>query len=126
MELTAFNSRLGLSQGRIAVGEDAYVFVLGDDTLAYEHDLTPGDCAEVVQETDLTDIDFIRTHLSVHIPGDMPTGLMWEISIVVDSAKYAAVRCESGRTRRITDLAANVSKIAGLHEVGVRLELVNA
>ena len=126
MELTAFNSRLGLSQGRLAVCENAYIFVFGDDTLAYEHNLTPGDHAEVVQETDLTDIDFIRTNLSVHITGGMPTGLTWEISIAVDGTKYASVRCDPGRARRITDLAANVSKIAGLHEVGVRLELVNA
>jgi hypothetical protein len=36
------------------------------------------------------------------------------------------MRARSGRERLVTDLAANVSKLSGVHTVGVRLELVGA
>jgi hypothetical protein len=54
----------------------------------------------------------------------MPPGLVWEASVVVDGQKRARLRCEAGRCRAVRDLAANVSKLSGLHQVGVRLELV--
>jgi hypothetical protein len=46
--------------------------------------------------------------------------------VIVDGAKRARATCAAGRTRSISDLAANVSKLAGSHVVGVRLELVAA
>ncbi len=54
----------------------------------------------------------------------MPPGLVWEASVVVDGQTRARLRCEAGRSRLMRDLAANVSKLNGLHQVGVRLELV--
>jgi hypothetical protein len=36
------------------------------------------------------------------------------------------MRAKPGRERLVTDLAANVSKLSGLHTTGVRLELVIA
>jgi hypothetical protein len=54
----------------------------------------------------------------------MPAGLAWEASVVVDGMKYASLRSRPGRERTVTDLAANVSKLAGVHVIGVRLELV--
>ncbi|MDJ0766536.1 MAG: hypothetical protein QNJ97_26415 [Myxococcota bacterium] len=123
MALTAFDSRLGISQGCVQVGEE-FVFVLGDDQQGYEYELSPGDHAEVVQETDLSSIDLIRTELKINVPSDLPVGLAWEVSIIVDGSKYAQAKHASGRMRMITDLAANVSKLSGVHQVGVRLELV--
>jgi hypothetical protein len=38
----------------------------------------------------------------------------------------ASFRVRAGRERVMRDLAANVSKLAGLHTVGVRLALVSA
>ncbi len=38
----------------------------------------------------------------------------------------AHMRAKPGRERLVTDLAANVSKLSGLHTTGVRLELVTA
>jgi len=38
----------------------------------------------------------------------------------------ARMRAKSGRDRLVTDLAANVSKLSGVHTGGVRLELVSA
>lgn len=124
MELNAFNARLGLSQGRIQLDEDEYVFVLGDDQPGYFYELNPGDHADVVQGTDLTDIDLIRVALTLRVPDDLPANLFWEASIIVDGQKYARATCRSGRTRKITDLAANVSKMTDDHKVGIRLELI--
>jgi hypothetical protein len=120
----AFSARLGLSQGRIEEETEDHVFVLGDIEPGYFHDLEPGDRAEVVQETDLTDIHLVRTGLKMSVPENLPSSLTWEVSIIVDGTKRARATCPSGRAREITDLAANVSKMSGVHSVGVRLQLV--
>lgn len=129
MELDAFTSRLGLGQGRIAPVNAApasgdHLFVLGEDELGRFFDLAPGDHAEVVQDTDLTDVALVRANLRLRVPTSLPTTHGWEASIVVDGVKVARATCRAGRERLLTDLAANVSKLTGLHEVGVRLELV--
>lgn len=129
MELDAFRSRLGVGQGRIVPANATpasgdYVFVLGDDEAGRLFELAPGDRAEVVQDTDLTDVDLVRAHLRLRVPASVPAGLSWEVSMVVDGAKLARATCPPGRERDLTDLAANVSKLAGVHQVGVRLELV--
>lgn len=129
MELTAFESRLGLGQGRVqpqgtTPPSGDHVFVLGDDEAGRIYEFAPGDHAAVVQETDLTDVDLVRAHLRLRVPASLPANLAWEASIVVDGAKHARATCPPGREREITDLAANVSKMAGMHQVGVRLELV--
>ena len=80
MDLTAFNSRLGISQGRIPLDETGeFMFVLGDDLPGYFHNLEPGDFAQVVQPVDLTDIDLVRTELTVEIPDDTPSTIGYEI-----------------------------------------------
>ena len=125
MDLTAFNSRLGISQGRIPLSDaEEYIFVLGDDLPGYFHHLAPGDFAQVVQETDLTDTALIRPELTLTVPDSTPAGVGFEVSVVVDGVKFAVTTCSTGRTRRITDLAPNVSKLTGMHTVGVRLEVV--
>lgn len=127
MALTAFTSRLGRSQGRLSnpsASEGDYAFVLGDEEPGRFFELAPGDHAEVTQETDLTDVMLVRAILRLRVPASTPAGVAWEASIVVDGAKLARMRARPGRERLVTDLAANVSKVAGLHTVGVRLELV--
>lgn len=129
MELDAFTSRLGLGQGRIAPanappGSGDHVFVLGEDEPGRFFELAPGDHAEVVQDTDLTDVALVRAHLRLRVPASLRSTHGWEASIVVDGVKAARATCRAGRERLLTDLAANVSKLTGLHEVGVRLELV--
>ena len=129
MDLTAFESRLGLGQGRIrpagvepVTGE--HVFVLGEDQPGRFFDLAAGDHAEVVQEVDLSGVDLVLAHLHMRVPASLPANLAWEASILVDGMKLASATCLPGRRRTISDLAANVSRISGLHVVGVRLELV--
>jgi len=129
MELDAFTSRLGMGQGRIAPanappGSGDHVFVLGEDEPGRFFDLAAGDHAEVVQDTDLTDVSLVRAYLRLRVPASLPSTHGWEASIVVDGVKVARATCRAGRERLFTDLAANVSKLTGLHEVGVRLELV--
>jgi hypothetical protein len=131
MELDAFTSRLGLGQGRIRptslpAGSGKYAFVLGDDEPGRFFELTAGDRAEVVQDADLTDVDLVRAHLGLRIPAAVPADFAWEASIVVDGVKRATATARPGRSRTVTDLAANVSKLSGVHMVGVRLELVGA
>ena len=129
MELDAFTNRMGLGQGRIqpqgAIAPSGdYVFVLGDDEPGRFFELDAGDQAEVVQDTDLTSVDLVRAWLRLRVPAGLVVGLAWEASITVDGAKAARATCPAGRERVLTDLAANVSKLSGTHQVGVRLELV--
>lgn len=129
MALTAFTSRLGHGQGRLATLKATsgdYVFVLGDDEPGRLFELAPGDHAEVTQDTDLTGVMLVRTFLRLRVPASTPAGLAWEASIVVNGTKFARMRAKPGRERLVTDLAANVSKLSGLHTIGVRLELVVA
>ena len=124
-ELDAFRTNLGVTQGRVEVAPGELRFVLGDLEPGRRFDLAIGDFAEVVQATDLTDVTLVRARLTLRAPDGLPAGSAWEASILIDGAKLARTTCESGRSRTITDLAANVSKLTGAHEVGVRLELVS-
>ena len=129
MTLTAFNCRLGRGQGRVQpVGHPPasgdYVFVIGDDTPGRRYNLAPGDYGEATTQVDLTDLDLVRVQLHLRVPDDVPAGMAWVTSIIVGSAKIASATCAPGRARTLSDLAANVSKLSGVHQVGVRLDLV--
>lgn len=131
MEFDAFTARLGVGQGRIEPQNTVpfsgdYVFVLGDDAPGRFFELTAGDHAEVVQAVDLTDHDLVRANLRLRVPSNLPANRTWEVAIVVDGSKRARATCLAGRERLITDLVANVSKMTGLHQLGVRLELMES
>ena len=130
MALTAFNSRLGTSQGRVAApagfGTGAHVFVLGDAEPGWTARLNPGDHAEAMQLVDLTEADLVRVRLRLRVPASLSPELAWQVSLTVDGEAHATARGRPGRTRNFGDLAANVSKLAGVHQVGVRLTLVEA
>jgi hypothetical protein len=74
----------------------------------------------------LTGVALMRALVRLRVPASTPAGLTWEASLIVDGAKQARVRASPGRERLVTDLAANVSKLTGVHTIGVRLELVPA
>jgi len=125
MELDAFRSRLGVSQGRIQKdNEDGFVFVLGDIEPGYRHEMSLGDHAAVVQDVDVTDVDLVRTEVILRIPDDMPANYYWKVAVIVDGIEHGWTLCFAGRTRTITDLAANVSKMSGMHQVGVQMTLI--
>jgi len=126
MELDAFTARLGLGQGRIVTSDSTSVFVLGDLEAGRVAELAVGDHVEVMQPLDVTGIALVRADLVLRAPSPLPPGLAWEVSIVVHGGKRAKARFPSRGERRVRDLAANVSKLTGVHTVGVRLELVVA
>lgn len=128
MELTAFTSRLGAGQGRLELepGADGHVFVLGEAEPGRRFEIAVGDHAEVTQSVDLTGIALVRAALRLRVPASTPAGFRWEAAIVVDGAVMARATARQGRERLLSDLAANVSKLSGVHEVGVRLQLVGA
>ena len=131
MARTAFNARLGASQGRLDAAEVGgtpapsgdYVFVLGDAEVGRFHDLASGDHVEVRQAVDLTDVDFVRAQLRFRVPESTPAGWRWVASIRVDGSPLAQATCAPGRERVLTDLAANVSKLAGVRDIAIRLAL---
>lgn len=128
MELTAFTSNLGVTQGRIETAgapSGRFAFVLGDLEPGRVFELAPGDAAEVTQDVDLSGLHFVRATLRLRVPKSLPAGLAWEASILVDGVAKASFRVRAGRERLMRDLAANVSKLAGLRTVGVRLQLVS-
>jgi hypothetical protein len=130
MELDAFSSRLGISQGRIApinvsASSGDFVFALGDDEAERFAELAPGDRAEISQSLDLTGQTIVRAHLQLRVPQSLDPGFAWEASILIDGVKKARFSCAAGRERIATDMAANVSKLNGIHQVRVRLQLVD-
>ena len=129
MELDAFSSRLGISQGRVvpvkaSPGSGDFVYVLGDDESGRFAEFASGDRAEVSQSVDLTGQTLVRTHLQLSVPKTLDPDLIWEASILVDGVKRSRFTCGAGRDRIATDMAANVSKLNGTHQVGIRLELL--
>ena len=124
MELDALTSRLGIGQGRVVAADGSVTFVLGELAPGWMRELAVGDHVEVTQPLDVTGVALVRASLSLRVPASLPGKLAWEASLVVDGEKRATLRAGAGRTRRTTDLAANVSKLTGVHVVGVRLELV--
>ena len=134
MALTAFTARLGTSQGRLeALAADStpapsgdYVFVLGDAEAGRLHELGAGDHAEVRQAVDLTGVDLVRAQLRLRVPASTPPGWSWTASIRIDGVALAQATCRPGRERVLTDLAANVSKHTGVHDVAVRLQIEEA
>jgi hypothetical protein len=133
MARTAFDARLGTTQGRAlatSVGTVApsgdYLFVLGDAERGRLHDLAVGDHAELQQAVDLTGVDLVRAQLRLRVPASTPADRRWVVSIRVDGAPLAQATAKAGRERALTDLAANVSKLTGVHTVAVRLALEGA
>ena len=124
MALTAFNSRLGQSQGRVVTVDGNAVFVLGDISPGYFHTLVRGDYAQIEQRTDLTSVDLLKVDLRLNVPQGLPDTLVWEMSIFIDSVKRTRTTCTAGRMRNITDLCVNTSKLSGRHRMILRLELV--
>jgi hypothetical protein len=128
MALTAFTSRLGISQGRIRQADDVadgYAFILGDAEPGHFAELQPGDYVQVSQNTDLTDVGLVRVRFALRVPKSTPPGFAWNACLLIDHGRAAATSAAPGRERVSSELCANVSKLTGMHEVSVRLELVH-
>ena len=129
MALVAWNRELGTTQGRIvpqgyAPPSGSYAFVLGSDLPGLLQQLAVGDHAEVKQTASFGDINLVRLRARMRPSTSVPAGVAWKASLRIDGTERTSTLLEPGRTRDRIDLAANVSKLVGDHELGFRLELV--
>jgi hypothetical protein len=127
--LTAWNRELGTTQGRIAPAaftppEGTFAFVLGRDLPSLAQKLNVGDFVEVKQTADFGDAKMVRFRARMRPPASVPAGVGWRASIRIDGTERAGTVLIPGRTRDRVDLAANVSKLSGDHELAFRLALV--
>lgn len=129
MALTAWNRELGTTQGRLAPAgfvppEGTRAFVLGRDLPGLTHKLEVGDFVEVKQIADFGDAKLVRFRARMRPPSSVPAGVAWRASLRIDGDERASAMLTPGRTRDRADLAANVSKLSGNHELAFRLEVV--
>lgn len=129
MALVAWNRELGTAQGRLAPASympssGTFAFVLGHDLPGFAQKLAAGDCAEVRQTASFGDAKLVRLRARMRPPSSVPAGLAWRASVRIDGTERACAVLRPGRTRDRIDLAVNVSKLAGDHDLAIRLELV--
>jgi hypothetical protein len=127
MELDAFTEALGKRQGRVRAPSErsAHLLVLGDVEARRVHNLTVGDYVEWSQDVDLGTDDVVRIRGTMTTPREVPSGLAWELSIMIDGRKAASLLAAPGRTQRLDDMAALATDAPGRREVALRLELVS-
>jgi hypothetical protein len=131
MALTAWNRELGTTQGRIVPrgfvpAEGTFVWVLGCDLPGSIERLNIGDFVEVSQRADFGSAKLVRFRARMRPPAAAPAGAAWRVALRIDDVEQVAVMLVPGRVRDRVDLAANVSKLVGDHELAFRLELVAA
>ena len=128
MALVAWNRELGATQGRIAPHgfvppEGVFAFVLGRALPGLTQKLSAGDHVEVRQTASFGEAKLVRVRARLRPPASVPAGLAWRASLRIDGVARASVLLAPGRVRDRVDLAANVSKLTGDHELAFRLEL---
>lgn len=127
--ISVFTTQLGETQGRIAYAQSTAIIALGHDQPDWFANLAParlpgiGDHVQVSQRTDLTGIDLIRVGGTLEVRS-LPQGVTWQATILVDGNPMASLQGRAGAIRPLEDLAANVSALAGLHTITVRLGLM--
>jgi hypothetical protein len=127
--LTAFDRELGTTQGRVepvgfAPPQGEFAFVLGRDLPGLTQKLDVGDFVEVRQTADFGDTNLVRLRSRMRPSAAVPAGLAWKASLRIDGGERVSQLLVPGRARDRVDLAANVSKLSGDHELAFRLELV--
>ena len=132
MSFSAFETALGLTQGRIQpTGESPddgdFVFVLGSDTEGRIENLSDGDDVFISQSLDVTGIDFIRIGLaSFRTTADAGlAGLAWEVALFEGITELASMRGWPGQ-RSVADLVADVHALSGVRSFSIVLRLVTA
>jgi phage tail-like protein len=126
--LTAWNRELGTTQGRVKPSgftppEGTFALVLGQDAPGLKQRLAVGDFVELRQTADFGDSKLVRLRARMRPPVSLPAGLAWRASLRVDGVERASAVLVPGRTRDRVDLAANISKLTGNHELAFRLAL---
>ena len=129
MAFTAWNRELGTTQGRVTPQgfmppEGTFAFVLGRDLPGLTQRFAIGDRVEVKQTASFGDTKLLRLRTRMRPPPEVPPEVAWKASLCIDGEERASTVLTPGRTRDRLDLAANVSKLVGDHELSFRLELV--
>lgn len=129
MAFAAWNRELGTTQGRIAPRgftppEGTFAFVLGRDLPGLTQKLAVGDFVEAKQTADFGDAKLVRLRARMRPPLQVASGVAWRASLRIDGSERASALLLPGRARDRVDLAANVSKLTGNHELAFRLALV--
>lgn len=129
MALTAWTRELGTTQGRVAPAtfrapEGTFAFVLGRELPGLIQRLAVGDFVELKQLADFGPAQLVRFRARLRPPASTPAGIGWQASIRIDGAPRASALLVPGRTRDRLDLAANVAKLVGNHELAFRLAVV--
>lgn len=112
-------------QGLVAAPEGEHVFVLGYELPGMFHRFSVGDFAQVEQEEDFGATKVVRVLAIIRPSVIMPSNLAWRFSLLLDGVLYTSRLLEPKRDRRLVDVAANVSKLAGLHRLAFKVELVS-
>ena len=102
------------------------MFVLGRDLPGLTQKLAVGDYVEVKQTANFGGAKLIRFRTRLRPPATVPAGVAWRATLRIDGADRASTRLTPGWTRDRLDIAANISKLVGDHELSFRLELVGA
>lgn len=126
--MTVFDEQLGVRQGRIRptttpTTSGDWAYVLGSDVEGYGGDLEPGDYAQISQAVDLTEAHVFRADMRLRVPTSTPGNRRWRVSILVDGVVKASAAGRAGQTRLVSDLAADVSRLTGVHQVAIRVAL---
>lgn len=104
--------------------EGDFVFVLGYQLPGLFHRFSVGDFAQIEQNEDFGSTNVVRVVVILRSTIAMPVGFRWRFSLLIDSVEYTSRILEPGRARTLVDMAANVSKLVGNHDLAFRLELV--
>jgi hypothetical protein len=118
--MDAFTARLGVSEGRIERVPGDVVFALGDVVAGWTAGVAAGDFVEVAQTADLTGVAVVRVTGTLRAPA----AGRWRASLRVGGFDVAVLDAWAGRSRPISDLAANVSGLSGHAEIAVRLSFL--
>lgn len=125
-EATPFDYAMGVGQGRRAPGEGTpphgdYIFCLGLDGVESPlFEFEDEDYGEVYQDLDLSAVVLVRAVVRLKKQAAVD-GLVWWFAFTVDGIEFTPrTYLETKRTRTRNDLAANVSKLEGIHRVGFR------
>ena len=116
---------LDVVQGLVQAPEGEHVYVLGYELAGLFHRFAAGDFAQTEQEDDFGSTNIVRVVALIRSTDVMPSNLAWRFSLLLDGVAYTTRLLEPKRDRALVDVAANVSKLIGLHTLGFRLDLVS-
>ena len=129
--LTAFDVFFGGQQGRLdpttlEPTEGTFAFVMGVDGTIPTHltDIAVGDFIQIAQTADFDTNNIVQIDVKMRGPSALAAGTTgWKLSLLINSVERMS-RTIGANQVLDTVFSANVSALAGDHELALRLELV--